>query len=377
MDQKETQEILNRYLNFLEQDKNNLNLLLSVSDCYRKLGDWPKAQQYIDRAKQINPNACLSQQGLLDLHSGKFTEAKEAFTKILSQEDLPAHRYSLAFCLYLNYEIEEATRILRPVIQNNESFYDAQLLMARLLYNQHQLDEAINILEQFANKYGGTGESKGLLSLLYYDNNDKTQAEKLMQEALLLEPNNYDARLVRLMFRLERGEATVNEIKKLIATNANDCRLWFALGTIYLRAVNFPASQEAFLKAAELQPTFYDNWISLGWCQLFQNDLIAAKRSYQQATVLAEESADGWGGLALVSALNNQLTEADALIAKAKELSSNDCFLADVAHIICLNHSQPEQANKQFNKLFPNAAVQINNAVALALKERDSHTSLH
>ncbi|KTD25826.1 tetratricopeptide repeat protein [Legionella maceachernii] len=369
------QERLNRYLQFLEQDPSNLNLLLSVSEGYRQLNKFSEAQQYLDKAKTIDADACVAVEGMLALNQGDFEQAKKALIQALRLEELPILRYSLAVCHYSLNEPTEGIAILTPLFKKNPS-YDVEFLMVQLLQQQEKLDEAIQLLEFVLEQHGPIEQTLVLLAQLYLDNRDEISAENAAEQALIINPKNYEAQVITLLLRLMKEETSVREIKKLLDKNATDSRLWFALGTTYFRAIHLQKAEEAYLKAAELNPHFYDNWVSLGWCQLFLNKLDEAQYSYQEAIALYEENSEGWGGLALVHALRGNLTEAADLIAKAKALDP-ESFLGKIAQIIHLGHANPEQAERQFKKAFPQIAEQINAAMAMALKEMDASETVH
>lgn len=371
----ENKEKLKRYLSFLEQDPNNFNLLISISDSYRQLGDFAAAQLYLDKAKEIDSQACLAQQGFLNLNLGHFQEAKEALQKALLREDLPIIRYALAVCHYSQQELTEGIEVLSPLLSKGDSSYEVELLMANLLYHSNRHEEAIKSLETTLENHGPAEQGLALLAQLYFEIEEMELAENTAQQALIISPKNYDAQVIMLLIKLAEGTTTVKEIKKLLNKNNTDSRLWFALGTTQLRTLKLQAAEKSFLKAAELEPLFHDNWISLGWCQLSLNKVGEAHASYYKAIDAHEESSEAWGGLAIVTALNSDFVGAEQMIQKAKKLDS-ECFLADIAQIIYSNYSAPAQAAKQFKKTFPTIAEQINAAMAIVLSQMENPSTI-
>jgi len=371
---KDNEEQLTKYLNYLEQDPTNFNLLLSVCDSYRQLGDFSKAQQYLDKAKAIDSESCFALQGFIDFNKGNFSQAKDALRKALNKEDLAILRYSLALCHYSLDEITEGIEILSPLLAKGSANFDAELLMAKLLREQGRLNEAIQSLETTLERHGPSAETLASLAEIYFDCEETELAENAAEQALILAPDNYNARVVLLLLRLVEGKTKACEIEKLIAKEPMDARLWFALGSTELREMKLQEAEKSFLKAAELEPLFCDNWISLGWCQLFLNKLQEAKTSYQQALTINEESAEGLGGLALVASLKKDLADAELLIAKANKLDPH-CFLATIAQIIYKGHSDLAGASKQFKETFPTIAEQLNKAMAIALANIDVESS--
>ncbi|MBA2655989.1 MAG: tetratricopeptide repeat protein [Tatlockia sp.] len=368
---------LTNYLNYLKQDPDNLNLLISISDGYRQSGEFALAQSYLDRAKALNSEACIAQQGYIDIHLGKFEEAKQAFTKALDKENLSLIRYALAVCHYSLDEIPEGIEVLSPLLVHGSSNYEVEILMAKMMRDQYRLDEAIKLLEATIQHHGATEECYALLAEIYFDCEELELAKNAAKQTLLLAPDNYEAQIVLLLLGLTEGETTVAEINHLLMRNPEDARLWFALGTTLLRQMKLQEAEKAFEKAAELEPVFCDNWISLGWCQLFLNKLSDAKASYQKAIAIYEESPEGWGGLALVASLNTEFTDAEELIAKTRELDDQS-FLADIAEIISTQQAESGESTRKFNQTFPTMAEQINAAMAIVLAEMDKvYTTVH
>ncbi|MBA2650925.1 MAG: hypothetical protein H0U73_01450 [Tatlockia sp.] len=368
---------LTNFLHYLEQDPNNFNLLISVSEGYRQLGDFEAAQIYLDRAKVIDNEACIAQQGFIDIHLGKFDEAKEALSLALSKEDLSVVRYALAVCLFSLDEVPEAIEILSPLLVNGSSNYEVEILMAKLMREQYRLDEAIKLLESTLEHHGPTEDCYAMLAEIYFDGEEIELAENAAKQTLTIAPDNYEAQLILLLLRLNEGETTTKEINILLTRKPEDPRLWFALGTTLLRSMILHEAEEAFLKAAVLEPIFCDNWISLGWCQLFLNKLSEAKTSYEKAIDIYEGSPEGWGGLALVAALHTEFTNAEELIAKTRELDSQS-FLANIAQIIYTQQCDAGGSTKKFKQTFPTMAEQINAAMAIVIAEMDEeYTTVH
>lgn len=290
---------LERYLSYLDQDTNNINLLFSISECYRQKQDKVSAQYYL----------------------------KQALIVINSAENNP-------LCL------------------------KTELLKANILRHLQQIDDAITCLQSLMLHDANNAAVVGLLALLHFDTDNTEQAEYFASKALSLDPTNYEGLLVTLLLKTLRNEALLTDIESLLAINSTDCRTWFALGTVQLRHMNFSAAETAFLQAIHYSPDFYDAHISLGWCYLFQNNLNATEKTYQQAISMDDAMADAWGGLALVYALKNKLTEANHALEKAQILST-DCFLASMARVMITNQSHPDAANNQLNAAISSIPIQF------------------
>ena len=352
MNLQSTQDKLDRHLSFLQQDEHNLNLLLEVSNLYSELNDLDKVQVYLNKAKVINPEACLAPQGLLALKQGNIQEAKEYFQEALLHNNSPDLHYNLGFTYYINNELDQALSILSS-IKDPESLNSSQLLIARILHQQNQLEQAISLLEEQVKQDPDEAEALGFLSLLYFDVNNEALAHEFSQRALELSPDLYDAQLVELMLRLLHQETNIEEIEKLIEINPEDSRLWFALGSTYMSQGDFSSAEEHLQNTLKIHPEFYDCYIALAWCQLLNDKLDEAHETYQNAISTVDNLADGWGGLAIIYALNADLEKAEQLINKAQSLNP-ECFLTQIAQTIYLTYKNPQEAQQHLLTMLTN-----------------------
>lgn len=345
-------EKLERYLALLKQDEQNLNLLFEISFLYSELGDSKQAQHYLDKARAINPEECLVPQGLLHFRERQLQAAIDSFTAALELEDSAFVRYNLGLSYYLNEEAAKAWDVL-VAIEDQEFLAVTRLLMARLLHQAGALEQAIELLEEEVPDYKDNTDVLGFLALLYFDINNEEEASRLSKRTLQLDRNNYDAKVVDIMLRLITQETSIEEIRALLEANPSDSRLWFALGSTYMTQGDFVAAIEQFKNTLEIHPDFYDCYIALAWAQLLNDELNEAHETYQNAISLIDSIADGWAGLAIIYALNADLEKTKQLLNKAKELDK-ECFLAQIAETIYLNHTKPEQAKKHLLDVLTN-----------------------
>lgn len=375
MSNQQVQEQLNRHLSYLEQDKNNLNLLVKISDLYIELDDLDAAQDYLNQANDIDRIACLGHQGLLHLNRGQLSQAQENFIEALMYEDTPALRYNLGFIHFINSELENAATVLSLVIEG-EHHPEAKRLMARVHHGQGELDQALDLTKNVLIHDAIDADALGLLALLHFDRDENEQAIQVANQTLELDPDNYDAKLVHSMLGLTTQETTVEDIEKLLQVNPGDCRLWFALGSAHMNQGDFERADYSLQKALEIYPEFYDCRIALGWCALLQDELDDAFNTYQIAAHQVAELADGWGGLALVAALKEDIQQAEELIQKAKTLSS-DCFLAEIAEVICFNLTDPLKAKEHLVETLKKTGVPVSEKLAAVIEELQEPVQLH
>lgn len=375
MSNQQLQDKLSRHLSFLAQDENNLTLLVEISDLYLELNNMESAQTYIEKATAINREACLGHQGLIYLNQGKCSQAIECFLEAINYVDTPALRYNLGFSYFITFDFEKAWEILSPILEG-EHYPEAELLMARILHRQDSMEESISLVEHILEHNPNDAEALGFLALLYFDLNEEELAKQTSIQALVFNPENYDAKLVNMLARLMTQETTIEEIKELLQINPQDSRLWFALGSTYMTQGDLKAAENTFQKAIEIYPSFYDCYIALAWCHLLNDCISDAHETYQNAVELVDSLAEGWGGLALVYVLNEDYIKAKQLINKANDLNPG-CFLTEIAESIYYNHLNPKKAKKHLVKALKNTEIPISEKLAFFIEDIQGQQQLH
>lgn len=369
------QDKLNRHLSYLAQDENNLTLLVEISNLYLDLDDLESAQKYLNKANSIDREACLGHQGLLHLNSGQFSQAKNCFIEAMTHGDTPALRYNLGFTHFITYELDTAWDVLCPLLEGDHH-PEAELLMSRILHKQDSLEESISLVEHVLEHNPADAEALGFLSLLYFDLNEEELARQTSMQALDINPDNYDARLVDMMIRLMTQETSIEEIQSLLQVNPQDSRLWFALGNTYMTQGDLDSAELTLQKAIEIYPEFYDCYIALAWCQLLNDEINKAHKTYQNAVELVDELADAWGGLALVYTLTGDYNQAQQFINKANELSPG-CFLTEIAESIYFNYNNPTKAKEHLVNALRNTDASVSKKLALFIEDVQTGHQIH
>ncbi|MGQ3891460.1 tetratricopeptide repeat protein [Legionella sp. CNM-4043-24] len=366
---------LQRYLQFLAQDENNPTLLKNISLCYRQLSKPEQAQLYLTRAKIQAGKDFWTEQGLLYLDAGNILLAKEALTNALSEEDTPISRYQLAFCLFLNQEHESALALLES-LGNNSNLYESDFLKARLYHCLKRPYEARLLLEDLFRRDASHADVCGLLALMSFDENNMDEAELFSRKCLEANPRHYEGRLVNLLLSVLKNEAGVREINDMLDERPGECRLWFALGMAEMQNLNMSNAAFAFKQTTTLWPQAYDCWISLAWCQLFQNDVDDAEHSYQQAMAADPEQAEALAGMALVYALRKNTAMANQWLMKSKAMGGN-CFLAAITEIIMANEHSADLAADRLMKALPGLENQMDDLLNQVEKIQTGKNTVH
>ena len=117
------------------------------------------------------------------------------------------------------------------------------------------------------------------------------------------------------------------------ARHGDDGRVWSAVGFAELLDQNLPAARTAFERAVVLLPGHIGTWHGLGWTALAQRDLPGARRAFDTALALDRNFAESHGGGAVVRALAGDDDGARSAIATALRLDRK-CLSARYAEAL-------------------------------------------
>ncbi|MDN8618025.1 hypothetical protein [Variovorax ginsengisoli] len=105
-----------------------------------------------------------------------------------------------------------------------------------------------------------------------------------------------------------------------LALSPGDGRAWSTRGFAALLAGELGPARAAFLRAVSAMPKHIGTWHGLGWAQILGGELPGARQSFETALALDRNFAESHGGLAVVLAMQEQRTDAEAHIALALKL---------------------------------------------------------
>lgn len=105
-----------------------------------------------------------------------------------------------------------------------------------------------------------------VLANLYFSKNDDENALAVLQKGMEVFPGNRDLMITELNYYLKRGEAAkvIDKIEASAKADPTNKSLWFALGVAYNEIDSVSAAKEAYKKALEVDPDYYDANINMG-----------------------------------------------------------------------------------------------------------------
>lgn len=141
---------LQRHLCYLEQDPHNVNLLLTVSECYRQLGEFTIAHRYLDEAKShaSHPDHFVYLEARLLHHLQRIDDA----IALIEQSHTPLDANTMGLLALLHVENDNETKAqtaLNATLALDPHHPNGQLVRVLLksLHNDASVDEIESLLE--------------------------------------------------------------------------------------------------------------------------------------------------------------------------------------------------------------------------------------
>ncbi|MHC1745281.1 MAG: tetratricopeptide repeat protein [Syntrophobacteraceae bacterium] len=116
--------------------------------------------------------------------------------------------------------------------------------------------------------------------------NDPVQAQKVLEEAVALDPNHFEAnfQLARVLTHRQEYPRAIEVYKRALALNNQAPEVFFNLGYIYLNQGSYDAAIENYEACWALHPSYQDEVLTnLGIAYLKKNQADRAQQLFQQA----------------------------------------------------------------------------------------------
>jgi tetratricopeptide (TPR) repeat protein len=296
---------LERHLEFLAADPQNLRLLAQCADLALEEGRAADAVGLIERALALKPgdpyfNARLAN---VRLALGEVEGAIEILEGLVqSGETAAALRYNLGYALMHAGRYAQAKEQLAAAA--GEVPQAAQLLV-RAHHHLGELEEAILVAEEFATAHPENAEVSGQLAMLYFDADDLTKARAWSDKAIALPRKTPEAYSTAGFLALgDEDEQRAQELLgRALELNPKSGRAWAGKGMAEMFGGDFDAAEAALVRAVEHMPQHIGTWHALGWCRIMRRDLDGAEACFRKAYELDRSFDETHGALAVIEIL--------------------------------------------------------------------------
>jgi tetratricopeptide (TPR) repeat protein len=374
---QEKHQKLNRYLSFLSQDSDNINLLLDTLKLAIELGEVKSADLLVsEHQENYKSNADFnSLAGHTKLALGLYDDAVELLTTAISQGNVEAATYlNLAHAHHFLGKPELAVSILRDHDELGELFPSIYfVLYARVLHFVEEPQLAITQLEKFHAHHDSTAESAGLLSLILFEQDQRPEdALRLATDALAKNPKALEALVARTSLYMETShyEQALIDIQNAVSFHPKSGRAWSSLAQVEFNNFHFKEAKDAAAEAVIYMDNHIGTWHLLGWSHLMLSELPEALVAFEKAYDLDRAFAETHGGLAAVFAHMGDVKKANNHIKLADRLDSEG-LASTYAKMILLNQNkESEKANSLFDATLNRVNSRLGNSPRNLVEKR-------
>jgi tetratricopeptide (TPR) repeat protein len=293
---------LERRLEFLAADPDNLNLLTECADLALELGRRDEARALLERGLALRAADPFLRARLatLKLSGGDVAGALEILEALVKGgETAPALRYNLGYALMLAGRHAEAKEQFAPIAAE---MAQAALLLVRAHHHLGEVEDAIRVAEEYATVHPEDAEVSAQLAMLYLDNDDFTKARAWSDKALGLKQKMPEAYFTAGFLALgdEDEERAEELLGRAIELNPKSGRAWAGKGLSAMLRGDLAAGEEGLARAVQYMPQHIGTLHALGWCQILLGKLDEAEASFRKAYELDRSFGETHGALAVL-----------------------------------------------------------------------------
>jgi len=284
--------------NHIQEEEKEVDILFLLARSYYGLGLLNEAIINLDKAISYqldNINALqLKADCLLEL--GRWQEAILTFSKILRltpTDDKILYRLGSIYVFYGEYE--EALICFNGCCKlkpNNSDYWE---MKAEMLIKLNNLKEACYSYSK-AYKLAGKFHIIPRLAYCYALTGDISKAQKLLNKALKLEPDNYDilCNLAAIYHKLNKNDQAYRLFCKAYSLNQNDPILLNNLGYVCFKLGRIRKAIEYYNQALKIEPSNITILYNLSNSFLAKGELEEACKTLEKILSIDGENSSAW-----------------------------------------------------------------------------------
>jgi tetratricopeptide (TPR) repeat protein len=323
-----------RLESFVRQDPSNLSLLLDLAGEHHAGGNLERALELAERAAALAPDSSLaaSLRALCLLSQGQVPRAREVHRSFLLGHASPEAARRFLWVFERAGKAGDGIDDLEHLLAHPGLAPDAQRVLVRALHAAGQPARALHHLAGLLRGNPATPADEGLLALLLFDTQQLPQAHAQVQRCMTCGAMGVEAHYVAASFCLLDGrlEAVQQHVAQALALQPHEGRCLSLQGQLALARRRYGEAAEWLEQAARQMPGHVGSRQAVGWCQVLQQDLPAARAHFEQALAMDRNFAESHGALAVVDALQARPADARRGIARALRLDRG-CLSAVLA----------------------------------------------
>lgn len=318
-------------------------VLVALRRYYETQQQFDKAEQYLARLVELDPDKTAGRAQIIDLHArtGRVYQAVTEYQQLLKDDPKYLRGYArLAELLLELGDVNGATKHVEVALKQNPQDTDALLMRGRLRSLSGQHREAIGDLDQVLRL------EPTLPAALYYaadahlQNNDATQARLFVNRLLSFYPRNPMGLLMQVRINLAETKATDAE----------------KTSTQIIESIAELKSNSTALKAARIPEGSLPDWeskayVSRAVARIQLRKLPDAQSDLERAAVIDRRSPEPHINLAVVSMLRGDLAAASRAAERAVDLAPSSLSAATTVINVYLQQKNYRAAHDRLTQL--------------------------
>lgn len=235
----------------------------ALAQLYHSIGEYKKAIPIYEELLYGNGEIASGTQlnfFLGDCHNaiGEFETALEYLEKIPADEHFPDSYFQLGFTYFQLKEYARAITIFKKLLEADSEYLSAYLYLANALEAEHELEEALAVMEQAIARNPYQHEFYTAAARLQLKMNKEEDAERNLREAATLEPDLSSIHLAlgNLLLKQGRHEELIAYIADRAEQEDTDPQYNWLLATSYHALEDYDSAHASYTSA---YPHFADN----------------------------------------------------------------------------------------------------------------------
>jgi tetratricopeptide (TPR) repeat protein len=261
---------------------------------------------------------------------------------LLSQEETKEARDCLRKAVKLDPEYTEAWVMLSSVhgrlqdfteaeacsqeaLKQNNTIVEAYMTLGNALSSQGKNREAVDSYQMVTHLQPNHQAAWLRLGIVQVQLHRLDEAEKALDKALRLNPDDIQARAYRAMNIITRGdlETGVEQLQNIIRADPNNEEAWLFLKNVCIQGDPSLPWLGFTRRMTQDHPESSQAWLGLGYAQEHNDELESALESYQNAIDIRPGLHDAWNRKGIVYAKQEQFNEAQKSFEKALAYGSD------------------------------------------------------
>lgn len=348
---------IERYEQFLAQDPDNFNLLITLGDLYHGSGRFDRARQCFLRAGKVRedaPGIARSRLASLSMSMGRTREAAQVYEQLIIEGDSdPVLYLNLAICYFAHSAFQRARATFESLLDVVSVSRSAEFYLASIDDVEDNTELALERINRLL-KAGDEIYLRAYRATLLYSLGNNTGAVEEANKILNENPNSVDAWSVLGAMWLESLdlERAKDAFDRMVRLAPGDARGVHGLGLIAMQDLRLADAISHFEESVELLPDSSMMLMSLAWAHFCNKDYSNAESVFRQVIEINSSSGEAWGGVACALVGAGQLKSAEEAAKKAARLEKDAFSTLFAKSLILKCKGRDEMATKVLAAVF-------------------------